>query len=329
MSFNVKLPEYEIARLYKDSMIIYKVIEYPRSKTKRQLENEKNLRNNVFHGYLSIKAKSRIKKILSPWLNSVIEYRKKRQKRNLSKQPYLTFVTLTLPAAQKHDDCQIKRVALNHFLITIQRKFNVQAYFWICETQKNGNLHFHIIIDSFIKWQELRKIWNISIEKLGYVTDFEKLHNHRNPNSTDIHQLDNVESIENYVVKYTSKGGGVRIIRGKIWGCSKNIKNLKPYEQIIDSDMNSFIAKVNSSAHFRKYEDEQVTVFSGDILGFSSVHAKEIHNKILKHWEECLEEVYMNRWKKKLQVAKQDTKARECLRIINRQPPQLQLNFQF
>lgn len=289
----ITLPEYEVARIYQNSLVIYKVIEYPARKTEKQKENEKNLTRGQFNGYLSVKGKSKIKKYISPWLNSVVEFRKSKAQVKLAKRPYLTFVTLTLPSAQKHNDCEIKRVALNYFLINLQRRFNVQQYFWICETQKNGNLHFHIIVDSYIKWQPLRELWNNSIEKLGYVSEFEKAHGHRNPNSTDIHKIENLDSIESYVMKYVSKGGGERIIRGKIWDCSKALKQLKPLEIVIDLETSYLINKISNSANFRKFEDEKITVFSGDILGFSSVHSRYIHNKLLNHWSECFKEIYL------------------------------------
>jgi hypothetical protein len=325
----ITLPEYEVARLYQNSLVIYKVIEFPPRKTEKQKENEKNLTRGQFNGYLSVKGKSRIKKILSPWLNSVIEFRKAKAQVKVPKRPYLTFVTLTLPAAQKHNDCEIKRVALNYFLINLQRRYNVQQYFWICETQKNGNLHFHIIVDSYIKWQSVRELWNVSIEKLGYVSAFEREHKHRNPNSTDIHKIQNLDSIESYVMKYVSKGGGERVIRGKIWDCSKDLKKLKPYETVIDTETAALINKISHSINFRRFEDEKITVFSGDILGFTSVHSREINRKLLNHWSECFKEIYLPKPKSNQDRPPLESEKVQHIRSINKASPQLIIDCPF
>lgn len=287
-----QLPEYQVARFFQNSVVIYNVIEFPPRKTDKQKENEKNLTRGQFNGFLSIKAKSKIKKIISPWLNSIFEFRKGKIKTKLQKSPYPTFITLTLSSAQKHDDCQIKRECLNPFLINLQRKFNVRHYFWICETQNNGNLHFHIIIDSYVPHPEVRKLWNQAQERLGYITAFTKAHHHANPNSTDIHSIRHIDSIESYVMKYVQKGGGSRIIRGKIWDCSKSLKSAPLLEVIPDHETTAFINKLGQSAHFRKYIDENVTVFTGDVYGFSSVHCKAIHQKYLENWSEHLQNLY-------------------------------------
>ena len=286
------LPTYEVARLYQNSLVVYKIIEYPKSKTEKQKANESNLTRGQFNGFLSQKSKSKIKRIISPWLNSIIQFRNSKVRPQVTKTPYPTFITLTLPSKQVHNDCEIKRECLNPFLINMQRKFNVREYFWICETQENGNLHFHIIADSFIPHQKVRELWNSCVERLGYITSFEKNHQHRNPNSTDIHKIENVESIESYVMKYVSKGGGSRVIRGKIWDCSKGIKQLRPLELVTDADVTECINKISNSISFRRYDDQNVTVFVGDILGFSSVHCKSLHRKMLKHWSDCITEIY-------------------------------------
>jgi len=45
----------------------------------------------------------------------------------------LAFVTLTLPAPQRHTDIQIKRTCLNNFLIKLKEKHSVLHYVWRAE----------------------------------------------------------------------------------------------------------------------------------------------------------------------------------------------------
>jgi hypothetical protein len=62
-----------------------------------------------------------------------------------------------------------------------------------------------------------------------------------NPNSTDIHAIEKINSITSYVVKYVCKkddrqtddGHEVRKIEGRIWGCSDALRSIKHYEKEI------------------------------------------------------------------------------------------------
>ena len=165
-------------------------------------------------------------------------------------EPYMTgkafnfkvaFITLTLPSAQIHEDNEIKRKCLNSFIIEIQKRYKVKNYVWRAELQQNGNIHFHLLIDKFIHWNEIRNRWNRIINKLGYVdryrekmkeffksgfqirTDLEKnwsiekqkasykrnkLTDFTNPNSTDIHSLKKIRNIKLYLTKYLTKNPG-------------------------------------------------------------------------------------------------------------------------
>jgi hypothetical protein len=150
----------------------------------------------------------------------------------------ICFITLTLPSTQIHTDAIIKEKILNSFLIELTRYHNVHNYLWRAEKQKNGNIHFHIIIDQFILYNDLRKRWNRICNKLGYVDRYREsmIEFHKNgfhfvnsisstwplknqykaylegvkcnwssPNSTDIHQVKYINNVRSYVSKYLTK----------------------------------------------------------------------------------------------------------------------------
>lgn len=150
----------------------------------------------------------------------------------------VAFITLTLPSKQIHSDNEIKRKCLNSFLIELERYHKIKNYVWRAELQKNGNIHFHILIDKFVHWNDIRNRWNRIINKLGYVDnyrikmkefykdgfkirkDLEKwwpeknqrasykanqLTDYHNPNSTDIHSLKKIRNIKVYLIKYLTK----------------------------------------------------------------------------------------------------------------------------
>lgn len=71
-----------------------------------------------------------------------------------------TFLTLTLPAEQRHTDTELTKHLINPLLTYARKYWRVKYYIWKKELQANGNLHFHLIFDVTVPWQSLRKEWN-------------------------------------------------------------------------------------------------------------------------------------------------------------------------
>ena len=217
----------------------------------------------------------------------------------------IAFITLTLPSKQIHDDNEIKRKCLNSFLIELQKYENVRNYVWRAEKQKNGNIHFHIIIDKFVHWNTIRNRWNRIINKLGYVDQYREnmkefykngfvVRNElikawseakqknaykknletgfANPNSTDIHSIKKIHNIQRYFVKYMTKNddsepsqtihqNDYKAQKGRIWGSSANLQNIRGAQIILDTQMEEELSGiiVNSSCKF--YHSDYFSVF--------------------------------------------------------------------
>lgn len=156
----------------------------------------------------------------------------------------IVFVTLTLQSTQQHSDKEITNKCFNQLLIELSKYHNVKKYVWRAEKQENGNIHYHLLINEFIEWSELRKRWNRICNKLGYVDIYQKQmidffrhgfrlsnnpndkrsveqqrkayiigqkSNWRSPNSTDIHETRKIKDIKRYVGKYMAKQPVVNI----------------------------------------------------------------------------------------------------------------------
>jgi len=155
----------------------------------------------------------------------------------------LGMITLTLPSKQMHTDNEIKHHCLNHFFTILRTKFDLQNYIWKAEKQKNGNIHFHIVIDKYIDHSVIRPVWNDILSKLGYIEAYRreqiefhkngfkprpelfkkwslkkqieayksgKIHNWSNPNSTDgPHSLKKIKNAKAYLAKYLTKNPDV------------------------------------------------------------------------------------------------------------------------
>ena len=180
----------------------------------------------------------------------------------------LSMITITLSSKQSHSDIEIKTGLLNPFLKELNRKFNVKNYIWKAEKQENGNIHFHIIIDKYIKHQEIRSIWNRiqNLPGFEYVNKFRKnqkefYHNgfryntnsedspelqqkkyqkkvaedFKNPNSTDVHSLKYIRKTAAYLAEYMTKGvtntlrlDVMRLIENEVNAITKYIKKVSP-----------------------------------------------------------------------------------------------------
>jgi hypothetical protein len=216
-----------------------------RIKTQKELDNLEKGKNGDYNGYMSKTTAKKCKQILQCFMTSTKEKAIKHKKENLKgKKPLTTFITLTLSSKQKHDDNFIKRNLLGQFIVSMKNHCNMKSYFWRAEPQKNGNIHFHIVTDIFIRHEFIRSEWNNIQERFGYLEDFTKKFGHKNPNSTDIHALKSINNAISYVCKYCCKTGNPdseRKINGRIWGCSDNIRDLKIYECILQENENNLL----------------------------------------------------------------------------------------
>jgi hypothetical protein len=161
----------------------------------------------------------------------------------------LSFITLTLPSSQIHPDTEIKERCLGPFLQWLRDRYKVKKYIWKAEIQKNGNIHFHITIDKFIHYQQIRKQWNKNVNLLGYVDRYTLETGKITPPSTEIKSVKNVKNMAGYLAAYMApqdssnrkdKNGqpikrskkeedayNNRVINGRLWGVSSYLSKIK------------------------------------------------------------------------------------------------------
>jgi len=240
----------EMIRYTTETATIYQR-QVAKERTEKQKENEKNLkRGGGFNGFVSEKTAREVTRRIS----NLIELAP-RGKRVVS------FVTLTLPSTQKHDDNFIKRHLLGDFIQVIQKKYRVKNYIWKAEAQKNGNIHFHIMCDSYLpnvarvtskRQGRINEIWNNICNRYGYLDTYKRdrlndykrgklteaqIHWHKKfnfsvPNSTDVHPLKSKTKPESYINKYIAKPEkDRRLIDGRIIGCSDQLKEVENFTE--------------------------------------------------------------------------------------------------
>lgn len=148
------------------------------------------------------------------------------------------FITLKLPSKQMHTHAEIIKGPLNLFLTKLRKNHNLKNYVWKAEIQKNGNIHFHLLIDRCIHFMVIRQYWNSALKHLGYITAYRNVRknmdfseyrywrkvegchdeksiqkgweygnktNWNSPNSTDVKLIRNPQIVSAYISKYLSK----------------------------------------------------------------------------------------------------------------------------
>lgn len=228
----------------------------------------------------------------------------------------IAFITLTLPAHQVHSDNVIKSECLNQFLVEARRYWQVKNYIWRAEKQRNGNIHFHILVDKFIPWSELRDRWNRICNKLGYVDryrtqmrqfhdgDFKarrdllqswsykqqvkayqkgKANDWNSPNSTDVHSLYKVNQIASYILKYIGKDEKHGVINGRMWGCNFELSHIKGGQTVADNRVSDEIQIILTCRRSKKYVGEYFTVIHIDIQKLPELGCTELFKLFSKY----------------------------------------------
>lgn len=188
----------------------------------RHSANAHNLEDNSHNGIVSYKGRKNLEKNIS-WLMYLAKPKRVFCAESGKAFTFkINFITLTLPAHQQHSDQEITSRCLKNFLDVLRKNLKLENYIWRAEAQANGNIHFHLVTDIFVPYNDLRKWWNQSVELLGYVTEFEKKWKHKNPNSVDVHSVKHVSRLSSYLSKYMAKErsfsciGELRMIKGEL-----------------------------------------------------------------------------------------------------------------
>lgn len=290
MNSNVIYSEH--IRVHPTELYQFSRIEYIVDKRKVKQSSLSNLNLNYSRTELSEKSERKAKRAIKYMLFGTNYKKAYNPKFNTTFQFKVNFITLTLPSRQQHTTVELKEKLLNQFLIEAKKKWRIENYIWKFEQQKNGNAHWHILTDKWIPYQELRNCWNRIVEKLGYITEFEKINHHRNPNSTDIHSLRKIKNVVGYVLKYMVKSDkkhhstikrsdlnyqfspdyhkntlsinvkkflSRQAGRGRLWTCSTQLSDLKGGEEELDQALTFEIERLKRKKGVQSKTNEHFT----------------------------------------------------------------------
>lgn len=250
-----------VAQIRNNQVLTYS-INIERTRTGSQLQALENSRQrNKFPGDISKHSRKKITRICHCWIEAINSFGNRRQRRAQAAARCLGFVTLTLSSKQKHTDNWVKRHMLNRFLIELTRYHGVKNYLWRAEKQKNGNVHFHILIDKYVEWQVLRMQWNEIQKDCGYMEEFTRKHGHSNPNSTDIHSLKSVRNPAAYITKYMTKNSPKLRVQGRVWSASRKLAECRYFEFHPDETFWGFAMAYKQDWPEKTFEGECFTLY--------------------------------------------------------------------
>lgn len=316
------LVRYPVMQVRPFGLLVYDRIEYPPSR--RQGSESSPLRNlkglEAYSGYLTTGSRKRLQRAISIICAIAEPKTAFNNKLNREFKFRLNFITLTLPAPQGDiDDKTIKAKCLDVWLKAAKRRFKLRSYIWRAERQGNGNIHFHIVTDTYIPYDQLRDTWNDRLEALGFITRFEKKHGHRHPNSTDVHAIKNIRNLAAYFSKYMAKGERcvediqaqpphchkvtkpMRItaalkfkriltreqahIDGRLWDCSKNLKIPGNCEFLLEGDAEAVLRLAYADPEIRTKQTETCLLMFMDSRQFQ----KYITGSLLERYRAWLD----------------------------------------
>ena len=231
-------------RIYPSKLVICREEVTGRKFPKTSAASLKNLKISRTDDSISKSTTKKIEAILATWIKSINYHNQYCRSSQAKSRHYPIFLTLTLSSTQIHTDQEIKRAVLMPFLQDLKRKFGYTYYFWRAEKQKNGNIHFHLVIDVYVDKKVICSTWNNHQNTLGYIDRFEDKFNHRSPPSTKIEGIMNLDKMGKYIAKYVSKKELEKNVEGKLWSCSRELKNLRVFSYILDNETNAYLEKL-------------------------------------------------------------------------------------
>ena len=218
--------------LYTAKILANSILFYPITinKNKEREVTEKQLKaltGEKFTGVLSYKSQQKIIQTCQNWADTLEYLNQRNRKEKIKTRKEIVLLTLTLSDQQKNSDNWIKRNMLNRFLIKIVREKPDTKYLWKAEKQKNGNLHFHILIDNYFDKRDVQIWWNEIQRDNNYHRAMPLNRENLGSPSTRIESLKDKDNGIAYIAKYMQKNNDNIKVEGRIWGCSRQLRELK------------------------------------------------------------------------------------------------------
>jgi hypothetical protein len=238
----------------------------------------RNLKDNKVKGKLSKPSYLLVRKHLVAWSKAIQAHIHESKLLGVKPRHRLTMITLTLPSAQVHDDKYLKRELFGRYIEDLRRKHGIDYYFVRYESQANGNIHAHLVIDKFIAKNLITDWFIVHLKKLGYIDAFERKHGHCNPPCTHVTVLENTDESIDYLIGYVMKKTDRRAIEGRQYGMSDSLREFEPCSMLVCSEIAAELGKQELDDDVHKVHEDYFSVYI-----FKTAMCAKIRSKWLVH----------------------------------------------
>jgi len=171
----------------------------------------------------------------------------------------LGFYTFTLPSKQQHPTHEITTRLFNQLLTELRQRTQLKNYVWRLEFQRNKNVHYHLVTDTYLDYFFIKKIWNRILSNAGYIKAYQEKHKKlsfkqyndlynrdgkidknkmskrfargkkedwKNPNTVDVKPVVSKKAIAVYISKYFAKNKEGKTIKNDLDN-EENSSNLR------------------------------------------------------------------------------------------------------
>lgn len=239
----------------------YMSADYKTTKQYATIEKINTEKKKNYTGKMSAAAQRRVSKKVLCWYTGCVAYNEGFKISLERDKKKLVFVTLTLSSTQFTKDLEVKKQLLKPFIRFLREKKGCRNWLYKCERQENGRIHFHIIIDKYIKKEEIRETWNNLQEKEGYLGEYERKYGKLDAPSTEIRLVRNQEQCERYIAKYIAKDDENATIAGAVWSSSVSVATLDFFSFAETTEVTEAINEACVSGKIKYFKNDTFVVY--------------------------------------------------------------------
>lgn len=268
-----------------NKILKYSYSEFRSSVQKEQVETLNEQKNETYRGEMTFKSARKLKKKIEIWYEAVEQHNNHAINSKVFDFRRFVFLTVTLSSTQIHSDQQIKHDILKPFFRVLRDRYNCRNYIWKAESQENGNIHFHILLDRFIDKEIVQSEWNKCQNALGYVDEFKKKFKHCHPPSTQIEAVKNQKTLILYFEKYIAKSDSYRKIEGAVWKGSQSVMSLQFFEFVGDSEIEQNIIKAENENKIKRFDETRYSIYTVQNASINEILPLHVVNQRIVYWD--------------------------------------------
>lgn len=244
-----------------NKILRYMSSDYKTTKQYATIEKINTEKKKNYTGKMSAAAQRRVSKKILCWYTGCEAYNSDFNIQLEKDKKKLVFITLTLSSTQFTSDLEVKKQLLKPFIRFLREKKGCRNWLYKCERQKNGRIHFHIIIDKYIKKEEIREAWNRLQEKEGYLAEYQVKYGKLSAPSTEIKLVRNQAQCERYIAKYIAKDDEDATIEGAVWSSSVSVATLDFFNFAETEEVNEAINEACVSGKIKYFKNDTFVVY--------------------------------------------------------------------